>query len=66
VSAGLPINFFDNKELRKVVRIAAECGENYIKTKPGDVKETTLPHHTYFTTKQEHGQDEGNDGRGSS
>jgi hypothetical protein len=31
--------------------MTSECGENYIKTKPGGVKETTLPHRTYFTTK---------------
>ncbi len=28
-----------------------ECAENYITTKPGGVKETTLPHRTFFTTK---------------
>ena len=51
VSAGLPMSFFDNKEVRKAVRMTTECGENYIRTKPGGVKETTLPHRTYFTTK---------------
>ncbi len=51
VSAGLPMSFFDNKEVRKAVRMTEECGENYIRTKPGGVKETTLPHRTYFTTK---------------
>ena len=51
VSAGLPMSFFDNKEVRKAVRMTAECGENYIRTKPGGVKETTLPHRTFFTTK---------------
>jgi hypothetical protein len=51
VSAGLPMSFFDNKEVRKAVRMTAECGENYIRTKPGGVKDTTLPHRTYFTTK---------------
>jgi hypothetical protein len=25
--------------------------KNYIRTKPGGVKEPTLPHHTFFTTK---------------
>jgi hypothetical protein len=45
------MSFFDNKEVRKAVRMTAECGENYIRTKPGGVKETTLPHRTYFTTK---------------
>jgi hypothetical protein len=50
VSAGLPMSFFDNKEVRKAVLMTSECGENYIKTKPGGVKETTLPHRTYFTT----------------
>jgi hypothetical protein len=51
VSTGLPMSFFDNKEVRKAVRMTAECGENYIRTKPGGVMETTLPHYTYFTTK---------------
>ena len=51
VSAGLPMSFFDNKEVRKAVRMTAECGENYIRTKPGGVKETTLWYHTFFTTK---------------
>ena len=51
VSAGLPMSFFDNKEVRKAVRMTAECGENYIRTKPGGVKETKLPHRTFFTTK---------------
>ena len=27
VSAGLPMSFFDNKEVRKAVRMTAECGE---------------------------------------
>jgi hypothetical protein len=31
--------------------LEAECGENYIRTKPGGVQETTLPHRTFFTTK---------------
>jgi hypothetical protein len=44
VSAGLPMSFFDNKEVRKTVRMTTECGENYISTQPGGVKETTLPH----------------------
>ena len=51
VSAGLPMSFFDNKEVRKVVLFTTECGRNYIGTKPGGVKEPTLPHRTYFTTK---------------
>ena len=51
VSAGLPIRFFDNKEVRKSVLFTAECGSNYIGTKPGGVKEPTLNHRTYFTTK---------------
>jgi hypothetical protein len=51
VSAGLPTSFFDNKEVRKVVHMTVECGENYIRTKPGGSKEITLPHHTFFTTK---------------
>ncbi len=28
-----------------------ECGQSYIRTKPGGVNEPTLPHLTYFTTK---------------
>jgi hypothetical protein len=51
VSAGLPMSFFDNKEVRKTVLMTAECGQSYIRTKPGGVKEPTLPHRTYFTTK---------------
>ena len=51
VSAGLPMSFFDNKEVRKTVLFTAECGSNYIGTNPGDVKEPTLSHRTYFTTK---------------
>jgi hypothetical protein len=45
------MSFFDNKEVRKAVHMTAECGENYLRTKPGGVKETTLTHRTYFTTK---------------
>jgi hypothetical protein len=43
VSAGLPMSFFDKKEVPKTVRMMGECGENYIRTKPGGVKETTPP-----------------------
>jgi hypothetical protein len=74
VSAGLPMSFFDNPEVHKTVLMTAECGQSYIRTKPGGVKEPTLTHHTFFTTKfipkldklnrqKEHGQDEGNDTR---
>ena len=74
VSAGLPMSLFDNPEVRKTVLMTTECGQNYIRTKPGGVKEPTLTHHTFFTTKfipkldkvdrrKEHGEDEGNDGR---
>ena len=28
-----------------------ECEDNYIRTKPGGVKETTVTHHTFFITK---------------
>jgi hypothetical protein len=45
------MSIFHNKEVRKTVLMTAECGENYIRTKPGGVKETTLPHLTYSTTK---------------
>jgi hypothetical protein len=50
VSAGLPMRLFDNPEVRKTVLMTTECGQNYIRTKPGGVKEPTLTHHT-FTTK---------------
>ena len=33
------------------VHMTSECVENYIRTKPGGVKETTIPHHTFFSTK---------------
>jgi hypothetical protein len=38
VSVGLPMSFFDNKEVRKAVLMTVECGQNYIRTKPGGVK----------------------------
>jgi len=34
-----PMNFFDNKEVLRVVLMTGECGEKYIRTKPGGVKE---------------------------
>ena len=45
------MSFFDNKEVRKTVLFTEDCGNNYIGTKPGGVKEPTLSHRTYFTTK---------------
>ncbi len=33
VSAGFPVSFFDNKEVRKSVLFTSECGINYIGTK---------------------------------
>ena len=51
LSVGLPMSFFDNKEVRKTVLMTVECAENYIRTKPGGVKETTVLHCTFFTTK---------------
>jgi hypothetical protein len=51
VCAGILMTFFDNPEVLKVVLMTAECGQNYIRTKPGGVKEPTLSHHTFFTTK---------------
>ncbi len=51
VSADLPMSLFDNPEVHKTVLMTAECGQNYIRTKPGGVKEPTLPHRTFFTTK---------------
>jgi hypothetical protein len=39
VSAGLPMSLLDNPEVRKTVLMTAECGQNYIRTKPGGVKE---------------------------
>ncbi len=41
VSAGLRMSFFDNPEVLKTVLMTAECGQNYIRTKPGGVKEPT-------------------------
>jgi hypothetical protein len=41
----------DDPEVRKAVLMTTECGQNYIRTKPGGVKEPTLTHHTFFTTK---------------
>ena len=51
VAVALPMSFFDNTEVHKTVLMTTECGENYIRTKPGGVKETTLTNHTFFTTK---------------
>jgi hypothetical protein len=45
------MSFFDNPEVRQAVLMTTECGQNYIRTKPGGVKEPTLSHHTLFTTK---------------
>jgi hypothetical protein len=45
------MRFFDNPEVHKVVLMTAECGQNYIRTKPGGVQEPTLPHRTFFTSK---------------
>jgi hypothetical protein len=52
VSAGLPMSLFDIPEVRKTVLMTVECGQNYIRTKPGGVKEPTLTHLTFFTTKR--------------
>ena len=35
VSVGLPMSFFDNKEVRKTVLMTTECAENYIRTNQG-------------------------------
>ena len=55
VSAGFPMSFFDNEEVRKSVLMTSECVENYIRTKPVGVsprvKETTVTHRTFFITK---------------
>jgi hypothetical protein len=48
VSAGLPMNCFDNKELRKAVFMTKECGQRYRRTKP-DLVLSRNPH--CFTTK---------------
>ena len=32
VSTGLPMSFFDNKEVRKAVLMTAECGQSYIRS----------------------------------
>ncbi len=50
MSDGLSMSLFDNPEVRKTVLMTVECGQNYIRTKPGGVKEPTLSHHTFFTT----------------
>ncbi len=42
---------FHNEQVRKVVHMTSECPENYIRTKPGGVKETTLTYHTFFTNQ---------------
>ena len=42
VSTGLPMSFFDNKEVRKVVHMTTECTQNYIRTEPDGVKVTTI------------------------
>ena len=42
---------FHDEQVRKVVHMTSECPENYIKTKPGGVKETTLTYHTFFTNQ---------------
>jgi hypothetical protein len=39
VSVGLPMNLFDNPEVRKTVLMTTECGQNYIRTKPGGLQE---------------------------
>ncbi len=44
------MSFFDNSEVRKTILMTSECGQNYIRTKPGGVKEPTLSHLTFFTT----------------
>jgi hypothetical protein len=51
VSDGLPMSLFDNPEVHKTVLMTVECGQNYIRTKPGGVEEPTLTQHTFFTTK---------------
>jgi hypothetical protein len=50
VSVCLPMSFFDDLEVRKTVLMTAECGQNYIRTKPVGVKEPTLTHHTLMST----------------
>jgi hypothetical protein len=61
------MRLFDNPEVHKVVLMTSECGQNYIRTKTGGVKEPTLSHHTFFTTKViprlDKWEDEGNDTR---
>ncbi len=45
------MSLFDNPEVHKTVLMTTEWGQNYIRTKPGGVKEPTLTHRTFFTTK---------------
>jgi hypothetical protein len=56
VSAGLPMRFFDNPEVRKAVLMTAECGQNYIRTKPGGVKEISLQKGKSFWRTKKSGQ----------
>jgi hypothetical protein len=51
VCDGLPMSLFDNPEVHETVLMTSECGQNYIRTKPGVVNEPTLTHRTLFTTK---------------
>ncbi len=51
VSAGLPMSCIDNEEVRKTDLMTADCGQSYIRTKPGGVKKPRLSHRTYVTIK---------------
>ncbi len=45
LSVGLPMSFFNNKEVLQTVCMTTECGDNYIRTKPGGVEEPRTPHY---------------------
>jgi hypothetical protein len=51
VSTGLPMSCIGNKEVRKTDLMTADCGQSYIRTKPGGVKKPRLSHRTYVTIK---------------
>ncbi len=38
------MSFFDNPEVHKTILMTVQCGQNYIRTKPGGVMNPTLTH----------------------
>jgi hypothetical protein len=49
VSAGLPLSFFDDPEVRQAFVMTAQCGQDCISTLPGGRKASTIPHRQTFT-----------------